>query len=208
MPIEYQQRVARSFRLLELMLDQTNIYHHHKETMANAGMVTQLTVVAGLFSVATWPPVWVPAVATSCIAVTPRSLSIVAFVCVWMLINVFMRWQLRNRRWAAIFCAALEETLRKWARADPEPEEMDAHAKKDTKPLELWLQTFIDSYFFPCRSATLYSDVSMEGWPNALVVEWQRQAKANLNEPVPAELLLAIGSFVSLVLGLTRLASP
>ena len=158
MQIHYRDKMDRSFRLLELMLDQTNVYHNHKETMANAGMITQLTILAGLFSVAEWPPEWVPSIRTSHFCLSARGLSEIVFVAVWLLVNVFMRWQLRNRRWAAIFCAALEETLKKWARSNPEPEELDAYDMEEAKGGE-FLPTFIDKYFVPYRSATLYSDV-------------------------------------------------
>jgi len=205
MEIEYRDKIDRSFRLLELLLDQTNVYHHHKETMANAGMITQLTILAGLFSVAEWPPEWVPSIQTTYFCLSARGLSQTAFVAVWLLVNVFMRWQLRNRRWAAIFCAAIEETLRKWARSNPESEELDAYGEE--APKEKFLPTFIDKHLFPYRSATLHSDVSRKGWPNGLVSEWIKQEEATLQEPLSAELLLSVGSVLTLVLGLVRLAN-
>lgn len=206
MPSDDQRPVDRSFQLLTLTLDQTNVYHHHKETMANAGIVTQLALVASLFSVVTWPPEWVPAIRLTHVCVSQRGLSIAAFLAIWLLIHIFIRWQLRNRRWAAIFCAALERTLRKWAAANPPDSDLAPYDQqvvaRDNRTLR-----FIDMHLFPCRSTLVYADVSRQGWPNGLVTEWIDQERESLNEPLSAETLLSLGSILALVIGLARVAN-
>lgn len=205
MPIKPEDRITRSFRLLEFMLAQTNTYHNHKETMANAGMIAQLSVAAGVISIAEWPPDWMPYFRSDVFCVSREAFSLLAFLAVWTLINTFIRWQLRNRRWAAIFCAALEETLRKWANSDPEPTDLDPYPEAESNS-DSRIATFVDTYLFPWRTATLYSDVSRNGWPTALGVEWLKKAKAYRNEPVPAEWLLSLGSLLALLVGLAKLS--
>ena len=199
-----KDRIERGFRLLELMLDQTNVYHNHKETMANAGIVAQLTVAAGVISMAKPPAEYILPIQVGIAYVSPKVIAILSFGAIWLLTNVFIRWQMRNRRWAAIFGAALEETVRKWAVSDPTP--ADLHPFTEPSPHHRnKFRYFVDMFLFPVRSATLYSDVSRGGWPNALGEEWLRKAKDYPNEPIHGEWLLSLGSILALAVGLARL---
>jgi hypothetical protein len=203
MAIELKDRIARSFRLLEIMLDQINSYHNHKETMANAGMIVQLGVTAGILSGIPWLPTWLKSMQI-CACISPKFLTIAAYCAIWGLINVFIRWQLRNRRWAALFSSAVVEVLRRWANSDPTPTDLDPYRERSPLP-EKRFADFIDTYIAPNRSAGLYSDVSREGWPNALGEEWRKKAQAYMKEPIPAEWLLSLGSLLCLSVGLTAL---
>jgi hypothetical protein len=185
------------------MLAKTSDYHNHKETMAYAGVLAQVTVAGGVLS-SPWPSEWVPPIHTACFSVSPIRLSIAGYIAIWTLINTFIRWQLRNRRYAATFVAALEETLRKWAGSEADAADLDPYRDTDPQP-KRWLANFIDSYAFPWRSATLYSDVSQVGWPNALAVQWLEKARAYQRAPVPGEWLLSCGSILALAAALARL---
>lgn len=183
-------------RILELALDQSETYHNHKETMAHAGMALQLAFVVGILSISTWPPDWVYEVRLS-----PRFLSASAFVVIWLLIHVFVRWQLQNRRWAAFQNAALARTLRRWASETPNPDELISYKQPNHKTASAFL-TFLD-YLVPCQSASLHNDVDMKDWPVGLVREWQEQIRKGTGA-VTAEWLLWAGSIFMLLMGLCR----
>ena len=152
----------RNWQLMQLMLDQTNVYHNHKETMAHAGITVLLGLVAGMFALDKWPP-WVQAMNEyTCLSST--GVLVFAFVAVWLLIHIFVRWQLRRRRWAALFSAAIERTLKKWASAPPSTAELMPSSRQSTRRPNKLLG-FLDS-LFPLPSALLNSDVSREGWPD------------------------------------------
>lgn len=184
---------------LELMLGQSETYHNHKETIAHAGMALQLAFAAGIISVGTWPPDWVTEVRLS-----PRFLSASAVAAIWFLIHVFVRWQLRNRRWAAFQNAALVRTLRRWAIETPAPEKLASYKQPNRQRASTFL-TFLD-YLVPCQSASLHCDVDMSGWPVGLVEEWTEQIRTGTGA-IKAEWLLWVGSVFVLLLGLLRALS-
>lgn len=193
-------RIERHTKLLELLLAQSETYHNHKETMAHAGALLQIALVGGMVSVDHWPPSWVPEVHDSA-----RVIIAVAFVALWLLIHVFVRWQLRNRRAAALTNAAFLRTLRKWATTPRTDDDlMPYQVKSSQKPR---VRIFLDEYFIPLPSATLHYDVDKAGYPSCMVREWIDQ-EGNLGTgAVRAEWLLWIGSILILVIGLFRTLS-
>lgn len=206
MAILQQNKISRSYRLLEFMLEQNNNYHNHKENMAHAGLAVQLAIASALLATPEWPPPWLGSIRTEHICLSARLLSVVGFLVIWLLVNAFIRWQLRNRRWAATFCAALEETLRRWARSDPtDPDLLPFTGPPDG--IDSKLANLVDKYFLPWRGATLHSDVSRNGWPRALGVEWVAKAKELRDGPLGGEFLVSLGSVFALVLGLVRVLS-
>ncbi|MGA2092348.1 MAG: hypothetical protein ABSH16_02930 [Sedimentisphaerales bacterium] len=187
--------------LLELMVSQTETYHNHKETMAHAGVLVQIALVAGLLSYnSPWPPTWVPTVT---IYVSQQLFAALAFISIWLLIHVFVRWQLRNRRWAALSNAALVRTLQKWANTPPTCEELAPYKSQNTKKHSRLL-IYLDSYLLPVSSALLHEDVAKENYPLDLVTEWKKQEKEGTGA-FRAEWLLWLGSVLMLVLGLVRI---
>ena len=192
----------RCWQLLHLMLDQTNIYHHHKETMAHAGITVMLALVASMFAIEDWPS-WVQKLGTGT-CLTSKGVLALAFFIVWYLIHVFMRWQLRNRRWAAIFCAAIERALKVWATTAPNDDDLKPYSSSIQKqPSEL--VNFFDKYVFPCGSAALHQDVDKDGWPRLLADEWIHQEKQRGTGATQAEWLLWLASVVALAFGLLRI---
>ena len=191
-------RIGRHTKLLELLLAQSETYHNHKETMAHAGVVLQIALVAGMVSVDHWPPPWVPEV-----HVSARLIIAVAFVALWLLIHVFVRWQLRNRRSAALTNAAFLRTLRKWATTPPTDDDLKPYqVGSSQKPR---VRIFLDEYLIPLPSATLHYDVDKVGYPSGMVQEWIDQESNLGTRAVRAEWLLWIGSILILAIGLLRI---
>lgn len=200
MSTDTDPRIERHTKLLELLLAQSETYHNHKETMAHAGVLLQIALIAGMVSVEHWPPPWVPDV-----HVSARVIIAVAFVALWLLIHVFVRWQLRNKRSAALTNAAFLRTLRKWATTPPTDDDLKAYQVKNSQKLRV--RTLLDEYFIPLPSATLHYDVDKAGYPSGMVQEWIDQ-EGNLGTgAVRAEWLLWIGSILILAIGLFRTLS-
>jgi len=93
---DHNERVERVTKLLELLIAQMVSYHNHKETMAHAALLVALAVSATVMSTSSWPPSWVPALSNS-----SKEVTVLGVTVIWLVIHVYMRWQLRNRRVAA-----------------------------------------------------------------------------------------------------------
>lgn len=196
---------SRGFSFLETMLGETNSYHHHKETMANAGIVAQLGIVASIFSMQSLPS-WVKPIPWCNHNISPKYLIYIAFIMLWLLIHIFIRWQLRNRRWAAIFTAAIEETLKNWTYSNPRPIDLKPYQEDTLKPKTK--KEFIDKYIWPLRSAPLYSDVGVKGWPIGLMQELDKKRDAFIrkdDDSIHPEWLLSFGSIFALIVGLVSI---
>lgn len=184
--------------MLKVLFEQGELYHSHKETTAHAGVTLQFGLMAGVLSLSSpLPPSWVPSISLS-----PKFLLVFGFVALWLLFHVFIRWQLRNRRWAAIWNAALTATLRNWAATPPTPADMAPFALQGVQAKRSRLLIACD-LLFPCTGASLHSDVSRFGWPTALVNMWVEQERTGTGA-LGAEWLLWLGSVFALVVGLLR----
>lgn len=121
-------KTDRAKHFLEILLNQQEIYHNHKETMAHAGVLVQIAIAAGILTKEDWPPVWLdynyyPAVFTT-----------VGIILIWLLVHIFIRWQLRNRRGAALMYAAILRTLRFWVHTDPIEEDLKPYTPANKRP--------------------------------------------------------------------------
>lgn len=188
----------REWQLFERLLESSETYHSHKETMAHTGLAVQIGLLVALISASSWPPGWVPEVNLS-----SRAISVIGFVIVWLLIHIFVRWQLRDRRAAAIVNAALLQTLKKRARESSQSSDSDSRNSKQRSAV---LLTFCD-YLFPCASAPLHYDVGKEGYPEDFVKAWNEQEKAGTGA-IKSEWFLWVGSLLVLGIGLVRTLRP
>lgn len=192
---EVETRLTAYRRLLEHLLTQSETAHNHKETMAHAGILVQVAVLAGVLSLKSWPPPWVPE-----LRLAPGLLAGVGFVLSWLLVHVFIRWQLRNRRADAIFQAVLLRTLQKWA-SKPDGAKLDPSPAPAASKCGRFA-IFLD-HVFPCPGAPLHYDVGRADWPTDLTDEW-KSIEATGTGAVHTEWLLWTGSVLILALGLLR----
>src|SRR5690349_19251725 len=86
------------------LLSNREFYHHQKENSAYAGLVVWVGAVAAALVARTWPPEYVCSMWARMGAVAIVSAG-------WGAVLVYLRWQLLNRRWAAIQIAGLERYL-------------------------------------------------------------------------------------------------
>jgi hypothetical protein len=177
--------------LLESRMSQMHSYHDHKETMAHAAVVVVLAYVGGVISIQKWPPEWVPTICAS-----RDSVALAGAMAVWLFIHVYLRWQLRNRRVAALYVACLLKVLRGWTFTPPSQEDLQPYAQTASKRSSM--HTWID-FLVPWPQARVPSDEGLEGYPTAMVEEYLRTKTG----AVFAETLVTFGS---ILLGLILLA--
>ena len=71
-------------------------YHNHKETMSHAGLLVQLGLFTFIISLRKWPPTWCPDV-----HVPSEWSAFIVYTFLWLLITLYIGWQLSNRREAS-----------------------------------------------------------------------------------------------------------
>ena len=170
---------------LERRLDRWSTYHDHKETMAHAAILVSLGLVAGVLGTPAWDS-WAPKVDLS-----PRLVATVGVVFVWFLLHLYIRWQLRNRRIAALSTRAYRRVLRNWATNPPTQDELQPNDK------ELGCSSAkrkFDKWVFPLEGTILEKDLDegFVGLPRAIVEEF----KAGSTGASRAERLVSIGSLL------------
>src|SRR5262245_8898505 len=80
-------------------------YHDHKESMAYAGAALYVVAFGSALIMKDWPPSWGHAKVT---------LTILGLTTAWLVMLIYLKWQLRRRRWAALRVAGAEKLLAKW----------------------------------------------------------------------------------------------
>jgi len=85
-------------------------YHDAKENMALAGITLFLAAGATILVAKDWPSSFLSGTG---------SISIIALSLVWLLVSLYLRFQLRRRRWAALRVAGCEWLLAEWLPDSP-----------------------------------------------------------------------------------------
>lgn len=197
---DYSDRVKKALKLIEISLPLESAYHDHKETMAHVGMAIQIAFCTGVITLQEWPPNWIGEFSILGLSVSPQLSSFCCLFSIWLLIHVFVRWQLRNRRYAAIKYSGLHRALGKWTFKSPKVEELvpydpNKHIEIRNKfPKHTKWANFLDKYFIP-RNIWIKSDTEEAELPVGLVEEIACQACQSTGA-MKSEWLLTIGSFV------------
>jgi hypothetical protein len=98
-PVLSPRQVERAEQFLRDLLPQMNSLHDHKENLAHAAMAVMAGLVGAILVMDDWPPDWLD---YSYSYFCPKVVASIVFAILWLLIHVYMRWQLRQRRSAAI----------------------------------------------------------------------------------------------------------
>jgi hypothetical protein len=191
---DLKEKRERATHFLELLLGQYDTYHNHKELMAHAGLLLQVGLAAVVFSAEQWPPCWLDTFLHSQVAAA------VGIAIIWLFIHFFIRWQLRNRRGAAVLVAAIQKTLLSWVHSPPKKEDLEPYNAEEEH--NRWFATVVD-FLFPRPSARLHQDVEKQGYPIALVREWKQQAQEGTGA-VHSEWFLFFSSVIMLAVALLR----
>jgi len=100
---------ARKF--VEMLRSHYSQYHNHKETMAHAAVILQIGLFVGIMSMKHWPPKWIPDIC----CIPKEWFAFIGYILMWLLILLYVVWQLRRRNDARIRIYWQIDTLRKWA---------------------------------------------------------------------------------------------
>ncbi len=191
--------------LLTVRLEQMHTYHDHKEKMAHAGILVELVLMGAVLGTDNWPLDWVPD-----LCIPKRYICLFGLFLIWILIHIYIRWQLRNRRIAALYVAGLLELFKDWAYKKP--------TDKDLKPYKnvgdtigygvIFPETsnfseFIDKYLFPLEGVFIPTDEGMKDYPTIMVV---KIIKA-LTGAVTGERLVTFASIIVFLICLFRALS-
>ena len=174
-----KEKAERVTEFLTLCMGQMHSYHDHKERMAHAAVLVQLALVGAVLSTTHWPPQWVSAISIpSWVSWAVASLGVAAL---WWLTHIYMRWQLKNRRVAAIYVAVFLKVLRAWAASPPNDEELNVC--KELTPH----QKKVLSKVTP--------DEGIKGYPNAFVDELVEQVTLPSTGAIEGEKPPGTGAF-------------
>lgn len=177
-------------------------YHNHKEAMAYSIFALEGAFFLGLLLLGNWPPT---------VAAMPTELLTAIFVFTWFLFHTALRFQLRNRRLAAIKTAALFDALK-------QTETVKYHSSS-MPPLKAHpIEAFFDTYVLPIRTTFREGDVDLSNVedgqdiePGTLEAEAYFEIKHRKESQnswgkyaLPMEWITTIGSFSLLVIALLR----
>ncbi len=166
MTVEEEQRSKRVTDFLVLCMSRMHSYHDHKETMAHAAMLVTLALAAAVLSTTPWPPQWVPA-----FPIPSKAVAFVGVAALWLFIHIYMRWQLRNRRVAAVYVAALLKVLRAWATSPPTADQLKPWDQSPTPVARIHV---VLDFLIPWKGSNVTTDEGIKGYPTALVKELLR----------------------------------
>lgn len=151
---------AEARRFVELLLDQYNKYHDHKETMAYSAFALYAAAFAWLLVSKEWPPHW------------PSPLPIVTVAAAWLLALWFIGWQLKNRRLAAIRTAAAERLLASWLTKPPSSQDLAPWRDPIKQP---GMKRHLLGFLCPPLAPLGQADLADSSYPGALVSLWLQQ---------------------------------
>jgi hypothetical protein len=114
-----EKTIERAIGFCSNALGHYSSYHDHKESMAYAGAGLQIALFGYIMMAEQWPPCWLNSVVISHIEIPPKCLTFGIVTLLWLLIHIYIRWQLRKRRMAAIEVAGTLRTLAKWIATPP-----------------------------------------------------------------------------------------
>ena len=182
----FSTRIERAEKLNSQLLSDHSSYHNQKERMAHVGFLLEVAIFGGVISTKNWPPTWIPDITFSA-----QIIAFSAFTLIWLFIHIFIRWQLRNRRWAALQYAGVLRAARKWVVEPPTPEDLQPY--KIDHPIETNKLGVLFDYIIPWPKARIRSDLGMEGFPKCIVDGVKEQDNEGTGA-VFAESLLTFGS--------------
>ena len=160
-------------------------YHHHKETMAHAGVGLQTALFA-----------WVMSQDNP--DLVGKTWLLVGFAVIWLLIHIYVRWQLRLRRYAAMQIDQLQSRLAQWSLQNPTSEELKPYPHPSSVPR---VRHVLCDLLIPRFKYGIPLDEGRKDYPSGLVVLVDKSNKEwSLIKENPrlycGEWLLSIGSFL------------
>ncbi|MDR9498503.1 MAG: hypothetical protein RI556_08835 [Hydrogenovibrio sp.] len=142
-------------------------YHNHKENMSNAGYLVQLTLFGSIVSEGLWPPNWVESM-----FVMAEILTFGVYFVLWFLVHYYTRWQLMNKRIAAIYVSGFMKAHRKFI--EHQSSQLDM-VPDSTEPEEASAFKRLLGRVFPLPVTFTKVDASTNGLPAFIAQKIQEQ---------------------------------
>jgi hypothetical protein len=153
--------------------------------MAYAGAALYVAAFGTALVSKDWPPGWGP---------STNLLAVLAATVGWLAMLLYLKWQLRRRRWAALRVAATERLLAKWI-SQP-PTEADLAPWVPQPPQKSCPTTPLLDYLWPLREAVSAVDRTEAVYPSALVYSLAMQEAGRSTEALNHERLVIIIGWV------------
>jgi len=168
--------------------------------MAHAGVLLALALAGGVLSLDTWPPTWVPKLWVFC----RRWVAFVGFVVPWVLVHIYVRWQLRNRRYAAFVYAGALRAMGRCVQIPLTPDDLVAYRPEAPKrDLFARFAGVVDGFVIPLPKAAIPEDVGKEEFPNWIGKAVREQEQKGTGA-LKAEWMETAGSFLAIFAVLLR----
>jgi hypothetical protein len=190
-PLLSPRQAKKAEQFLRDLLPQMNSYHDHKENLAHAAMAVLAGLVGSILVMDDWPPVWLD-YSYFC----PKAIAAIVFFILWLLIHVYMRWQLRQRRSAAIMYNAAIHRLSEWVGRKPTPDDFKPYNPAPSKRSWFYLD-----HLWVVPKGILIAD-NAKYYPDWLMFLFQQER--DKMQGIPAEKILTSASIFLGVLVLVR----
>lgn len=196
--VKYDESLDSAVDWINNYVEDRSQYHNHKEAMAYVAFGIQIALFGSIMTLDKWPFQWIK----DRWPMDYNMISILGFTCLWFFIHLFIRWQLRNRRWAAIHCAALWKTRIQWIQKRPTSQELSPLNISPKKKKESIISYLVD-HIIVYQSAMIYSDLEYKHYPSCLLNNIMEQEKVSTGA-VKSEYLVTYGSILLYIMVILR----
>jgi hypothetical protein len=145
---------------VESLLERFWAYRESKENFGVAALAVFLDAVATALVSKDWPPTF---------AQSRPGLILATFTIVWLLVAVYVRYQLRKRRWAALRVSGCEWLLAEWLPDSPRAMANKGQPPPVVTPSNLVL---VADVLWPMRGSVAVLNPSMHVYPNEIEHAW------------------------------------
>lgn len=145
-------------------------YHNHKENMANAGFLVQISLFGAVITKNIWPPEWVAKLIE-----LPELATFLVYGLLWFLIHYYTRWQLINKRVSAFYVAGFDQAFQELVTSDPQSLDMKPYQKEELATSK-WRNVLARIIYVP--KGFVRMDASFVGLPNFLAEKVKKKFDA------------------------------
>jgi hypothetical protein len=183
---------TQAWDYVQAVHDRLAAYRDGKETMAFAGLAIFLGAVTTALTSRDWPPTF---------AQDRPWLVVAAFSILWVFVAVYLRYQLRRRRWAALRVAGCDWLLAEWL--PDSPHAMANDERSPAKPAKPGLIILLFDIVWPLKSSVTAVDPEERVYPEEIERSWVLASKRG-TDALLHERLIHIAGWVGYAAVLTR----
>lgn len=187
------QKFDRAQQFLQHSLPETSKYNTHKENMAHAGFLLEVALLGSIMSIEEWPPTWM---LENLFGFSDWTVAFIIVSLIWLGMHLFIRWQLRKRRWADLYFDCLNRTSINWINKPPTSEELSPYvSSKEQGSTSLKIKIFFGNFldFLSIWSpAKIFSDDDIDNYPTVIAENLKKQEGKKV---IKAELIVTLSSW-------------